>query len=68
MTTTRRAIVAAAGALPFAHHLGVVDGQARLEVMQAGTTLLDVPVDQLQACYEAALPRRLQQAPPPPER
>ena len=61
-------LLGAAGALPFAHHLGVVDGQARLEVMQAGTTLLDVPVDQLQACYEAALPRRLQQAPPPPER
>ena len=60
--------LAASGAAPFAQRLGAVSAEAVLRVEQAGTTLLAEPVAALAESFEGGLPRRLQQAPPPPER
>ena len=48
--------------------LGVVVDQAELSFSQAGTRLLQVPVAQLREHFEMAIPRRMRQAAPPPER
>ena len=49
--------VAAAG-VP-AERLGLVSREASLQIRQAGQPLLDLPVTELQACYEQAIPRRM---------
>jgi phosphoribosylformylglycinamidine synthase len=61
------AAAAEAAAVP-ASRLGVVLAAADLRVLQAGGTLLEEPVAGLSDCFEQAIPRRLQQAVPPPER
>ena len=52
----------------FAQRLGSVEAEPRLLVERAGAVLLEEAVDTLRACHEGGLPRRLQQASPPPER
>ena len=59
---------AAAGASLPASCLGVVAADATLRVRQAGTVLLEQPVARLADCFETAIPRRMKQASPPPER
>jgi len=49
-----------AGAAPFAYRLGVVDVDPTFTVVQAGATLMAESVANLEACFESALPRRLQ--------
>ena len=41
--------------------LGVVQEEATLTLLQAGSALLRVPVEQLRQSYEQALPHRLDQ-------
>jgi phosphoribosylformylglycinamidine synthase len=48
--------------------LGAVAAEATLTVNQAGLVLLEQPLAQLADRFEGAIPRRLQQAAPPPER
>ena len=50
--------VIAAAAVP-AQRLGQVSGLAALQIRQAGQTLLELPLSQLQTCYEQAIPRRM---------
>ena len=50
----------AAAAAPVAHRLGVVELEPTFTVVQAGATLMAESVASLEACFEAALPRRLQ--------
>jgi len=46
------------GSVP-AHCLGVVASEAELQIQQAGQPLLQLPVAQLQAQFEQAIPRRM---------
>jgi len=48
--------------------LGVVVSDPVLRITQAGSRVLEESVAQLCDCFEQAIPRRLQQAAPPPER
>jgi len=60
---------AAAAGIPVpASCLGVVAAEATLTVKQAGVVLLEQPLAQLADRFEGAIPRRLKQAAPPPER
>ncbi len=61
-------LLAASGLGAFAQSLGQVEADPLLQVEQDGLILLAEPVDQLRQTFETALPRRLQQAGPPPER
>ena len=54
-------------ALP-ATRLGQVTARADLLIQQGETVLLHLPVTQLREAYEQAIPRRMRQAPPPPDR
>ena len=60
-------LAAQAPALP-AQAIGRVEHDPQLRIEHNGDTLLSEPVESLRVVYETALPRRLQQAPPPPER
>ncbi|MFZ0408235.1 MAG: phosphoribosylformylglycinamidine synthase subunit PurL [Cyanobium sp.] len=62
----QQALDAAAAAIP-AQCLGMVASGHQFTVVQAGATLLDLPVADLQRAFEQALPRRLGQAAPPPD-
>jgi phosphoribosylformylglycinamidine synthase len=62
------ALLAASGLGGFAQRLGQVEADPLLRIEQGGLTLLAEPVDHLRQTFETALPRRLQQAGPPPER
>ena len=42
-----------------AQRLGQVSEHASLRIQQAGTTLVEVPVAQMQECFEQAIPRRM---------
>jgi phosphoribosylformylglycinamidine (FGAM) synthase-like enzyme len=57
----------AEGPLP-ATRLGQVTATAELLMRQGATVLLQLPVTQLREAYEQALPRRMRQAGPPPDR
>jgi phosphoribosylformylglycinamidine synthase len=48
----------AAAGVP-AERLGLVSREASLQIRQAGQPLLDLPVTELQACYEQAIPRHM---------
>jgi hypothetical protein len=54
-------------ALP-ATRLGQVTARADLLIQQGETVLLHLPVTQLREAFEQAIPRRMRQAPPPPDR
>jgi phosphoribosylformylglycinamidine synthase len=54
-------------ALP-ATRLGMVTATPDLLIQQDDTTLLQLPVTRLQEAYEQAIPRRMGQAGPPPDR
>lgn len=58
---------AASGAPLPATCLGVVEAEASLVILRAGVPLLELAVPQLREVYEAAIPRRMRQAGPPPE-
>jgi phosphoribosylformylglycinamidine synthase len=60
--------LAAAGSAVPATRLGVVQSEPTLTVAQAGEVLLKQPLALLQERFEGAIPRRLRQAAPPPER
>jgi phosphoribosylformylglycinamidine synthase len=62
------ALLAASDLGSFAQRLGQVEADPVLQLEQDGLILLAEPVDRLQQAFESALPRRLQQAGPPPER
>ena len=47
-----------AAAVP-AQGLGVVEADPELSITQAGSTLLELPIAQLRACFEQAIPRRM---------
>jgi phosphoribosylformylglycinamidine synthase II len=51
-----------------ATRLGLVTAAADLVIRQDEVVGLRVPVSQLREAYEGAIPRRMRQAPPPPER
>jgi phosphoribosylformylglycinamidine synthase II len=55
------------GDLP-ATRLGHVTAATDLVIQRGDTVLLHVPVPQLREAYEQAIPRRMGQAPPPPDR
>jgi phosphoribosylformylglycinamidine synthase len=55
------------GALP-ATRLGQVTATTDLVIHQGDTVLLHLPVTQLREAYEQAIPRRMRQAGPPPDR
>lgn len=59
---------AAAGAAVPATRLGVVQAEPTFRVVQAGGVLLEQPLELLEERFEGAIPRRLRQAAPPPER
>jgi phosphoribosylformylglycinamidine synthase len=59
---------AAAGSPVPATCLGAVAAEATLTVKQGGVLLLEQPLVQLADRFEGAIPRRLKQAAPPPER
>ena len=59
---------AGGAANPAATCLGRVTGSPHVRIGLAGTVLLDLPVSQLAEAYEQAIPRRMRQAGPPPER
>ncbi|MFN9645679.1 MAG: AIR synthase-related protein, partial [Cyanobacteriota bacterium] len=61
------AATAAGEALP-ATRLGQVTASADLVIQAGDAMLLQLPVCQLREVYEQALPRRMRQAGPPPER
>jgi hypothetical protein len=48
--------------------LGRVTSAADLVIQQMETVLLHLPVVQLREAYEQAIPRRMRQAGPPPDR
>jgi len=48
--------------------IGRVEADLRLRIEHNGSFLLSEPIAGLRDAYESALPRRLQKAPPPPER
>jgi phosphoribosylformylglycinamidine synthase len=48
--------------------LGTVTASPELAIQQGGITLLGVPVPELREVYEQAIPRRMGQAGPPPDR
>jgi len=50
-----------------ASHLGVVEAGGSLTIHRAGVPVLELAVGQLREVYEAAIPRRMRQAGPPPE-
>ncbi|MCS5693179.1 phosphoribosylformylglycinamidine synthase subunit PurL [Cyanobium sp. FGCU-6] len=56
----------AAPAVP-ARCLGVVEAGSSLSLVQAGITLLHLPIETLRGSYEQAIPRRLAAAGPPPD-
>jgi phosphoribosylformylglycinamidine synthase len=58
---------AASGASVPASCLGVVEAEASLAIHRAGVPVLELAVPQLCEVYEAAIPRRMRQAGPPPE-
>jgi phosphoribosylformylglycinamidine synthase subunit PurL len=58
----------AVGAAVPARCLGVVTADQSLTVVQAGERVLELPLEQLQLVFEGAIPRRMGQAAPPPER
>jgi phosphoribosylformylglycinamidine synthase len=60
--------LAAAGSAVPATCLGVVQPESTFTVAQAGVVLLEQPLALLQERFEGAIPRRLRQAAPPPER
>ena len=60
--------LAAAGSAVPATRLGEVQLEPTLTVAQAGVVLLEQPLALLQERFEGAIPRRLGQAAPPPER
>jgi len=60
--------LAAAGAAVPATRLGVVQAEPIFRVVQAGGVLLEQPLGLLEERFEGAIPRRLRQAAPPPER
>jgi phosphoribosylformylglycinamidine synthase subunit PurL len=60
--------LAAAGAAVLATRLGVVQAEPTFSVVQAGGVLLEQPLGLLEERFEGAIPRRLRQAAPPPER
>jgi len=60
--------LAAAGAAVPATRLGVVQAEPTFSVVQAGGVLLEQPLGLLEERFEGAIPRRLRQAAPPPER
>jgi phosphoribosylformylglycinamidine synthase len=64
----RLAAAAAAGSPVPACCVGVVTAEAKLTVKQADVVLLGLPLAQLVDRFEGAIPRRLKQAAPPPER
>jgi phosphoribosylformylglycinamidine synthase len=45
----------------------VVEAGATLAILRAGVPVLELPVQQLREVFEAAIPRRMRQAGPPPE-
>jgi phosphoribosylformylglycinamidine synthase len=51
-----------------ATEVGQVTATADLVIQQPGGVLLHLPVSQLREVYEEAIPRRLRQAGPPPDR
>jgi len=60
--------LAAAGSAVPATRLGVVRLDSTFTVAQAGVVLVDQPLALLEERFEGAIPRRLGQAAPPPER
>ena len=60
--------LAAAGSAVPATRLGVVRLDSTLTVAQAGVVLVEQPLALLEERFEGAIPRRLGQAAPPPER
>jgi phosphoribosylformylglycinamidine synthase subunit PurL len=58
---------AAGPAMLLAGRIGVVEAQQRLRFVQAGRAVLDLAVAQLGDVFEAAIPRRMVRAEPPPE-
>jgi hypothetical protein len=61
-------LLAAAGSAVPATRLGVIQPEPTLIVVQADEVLLEQPLALLQERFEGAIPRRLRQAAPPPER
>ena len=61
-------LLAAAGSAVPATRLGVVQPEPTFIVAQAGEVLLKQPLALMQERFEGAIPRRLRQAAPPPER
>jgi hypothetical protein len=45
----------------------MVESGRQFTVVQAGATLLELPVSDLQQAFEQGIPRRLGQAGPPPD-